>query len=76
MKKIKPITVDEFIEANFQTTTKIPPNAFCVYDVMKKTGYTKSTAQIKVNELMEAGAIERIKILRDGHSYTYYIPKK
>lgn len=74
-QKIKSITAQEFISANFPDYGAIPENAFTLDDVMKSTGLKLSACNMKVKKLLDDGSLQKIKRLRNGSMKTFFVPK-
>lgn len=76
-KKVKEITADEWMAANFKTINREPPkNSFCLNDLIRKTGYSYHTARRLLNEMTNAGKLKKEQYVVNKKLTSYYTPIK
>ena len=76
MSKIKPITTEEWIRAAFPVETKKPEGSFSIDEMMKITGYKRSTAIRHLLDKVEEGVLEEKTILINGRNMRIFCPVK
>ena len=76
MSKVKSITADEWISEAFPAAKSRPENSFTINEVMKKTGYSRTTVSRIIGDRIESGELTETKIIIDNRVHRVFTPVK
>lgn len=72
-KQSATINMEQWMDEVFPDLSQRPEGSFTVEDIMKKTNIARTSANAKLNRMVESGTLTKGKFVKDGRYMNWYI---